>query len=294
MKRESTVSPKLLHWRKKIKTPDPNWLPRRHLVSIERSWPPVLHKFPSSAGFTSSYAAPSIQASNKQVFVCTAGCWKPCVRALDGSLDGICERGKGMSNVSVGIEEEKRKRGCHNSLTSHLFLLKICTSLLQGIFYLSEDPRLTQQCCVNTPACIHNDDSFLSVTADWKECRKRSSNVTGVNCSSWWHSYLAGGEGGIMPQQIYRNCPELLPGTTASFRHSDTKTDWSKASLDGMLLVIFALYLPLCFSSSELGSSQKNRRLPETWHVCSFFSLRQAVVCQRKKKSFVEKLHLLI
>lgn len=117
-------------------------------------------------------------------------------------------------------------------------------------------------------------DSFLSMTPYWKECRERSFNVTGANCSSWWHRKMAWG---IMPHQI-------LPAWAAPWYDClflNTVSQREKWGLGQDASCYFHSFFSL------LGNSQrkKNHRLTETWHksVRSFFSfsLSQALVCQK-------------
>lgn len=139
-------------------------------------------------------------------------------------------------------------------------------------------------------------DSFLSMTPYWKECGKRSFNVTGANCSSWWHSKMAV-VWGIMLHQIRPAGP--LHGTTVTQRQK-----WGLGQDASCYFHSFepaSASLSISLSFSLLGNGQKkisdSLKLGTYVHF-SPFSLAKALVCQkgiqREKKSSAEQVHLFI
>lgn len=73
---------------------------------------------------------------------------------------------------------------------------------------------------------------------------------------------------------------------TVTQRQIEARPHWTGC----FLLFLLCICLSASSPSQRWGAARKNRRLPETWHVSSFFSLWQAVVCQKGNPEREEEL----
>lgn len=131
-------------------------------------------------------------------------------------------------------------------------------------------------------------DSFLPMTAYWKECRKRSFNVAGANCSSRWHSKMAG-ESEIMLHQIRLARASAWYDCDLKSRSEVSDRMRLVILFHLSLLVVCSLSLFLSFSLLRNGQKKKNHRLTENLaHMLTFLlslslflSRVKALVCRR-------------
>lgn len=123
-----------------------------------------------------------------------------------------------------------------------------------------------KQDSVNKGACEHNADLWAVPLRDtsWKECRKRSFNVT--DCSSWWHNIMAEAQCPVRDKWARQR-----HGTAASPKHREG-TNRGEV-LDRIYLVIFScVTLPESASRTRSppvhwGWARFSHRFKDTWNI---------------------------